>query len=66
MIKITKYFFVGDPRSLINVLYLNNTMHFGMRRRTEHVKLRWGDVRMKETVFRVQRESNKDKKGNNK
>eukprot|EP00105_Crassostrea_gigas_P002132 XP_011414559.1 PREDICTED: zinc finger MYM-type protein 3 isoform X2 [Crassostrea gigas] len=37
----------GDPKSLINVLYLNNTMHFGMRSRTEHVNLRWGDVQQK-------------------
>ncbi|XP_052705738.1 uncharacterized protein LOC128181386 [Crassostrea angulata] len=29
----------GDPKSLINVLYLNNTMHFGTRSRAEHVSL---------------------------
>lgn len=39
----------GDPKSLINVLYLNNTMHFGMRSRAEHVSLRWGDVQQKVT-----------------
>lgn len=39
----------GDPKSLINVLYLNNTMHFGMRSRAEHVGLRWGDVQQKVT-----------------
>ena len=41
--------FSGDPKSLINVLYLNNTMHFGMRSRAEHVSLRWGDVQQKVT-----------------
>eukprot|EP00105_Crassostrea_gigas_P032800 XP_011455947.1 PREDICTED: uncharacterized protein LOC105348291 isoform X1 [Crassostrea gigas] len=39
----------GDPKSLINVLYLNNTMHFGMRSRAEHVSLRWNGVQQKVT-----------------
>lgn len=30
-------------------MYLNNTMHFGMRSRAEHVSLRWGDVQQKVT-----------------
>ncbi|XP_062568066.1 uncharacterized protein LOC134230309 [Saccostrea cucullata] len=38
-----------DPKSLMNVLYLNNTMHFGMRSRIEHVNLSRGDVTMKVT-----------------
>lgn len=39
----------GDPKSLMNVLYLNNTMHFGMRSKAEHVSLRLGIVQQKVT-----------------
>lgn len=39
--KLLKCVFVGDPRFFMNVLYLNNTKHFGMRSRIEHVNLRW-------------------------
>uniref|UniRef100_A0A8W8NP22 Tyr recombinase domain-containing protein n=1 Tax=Magallana gigas TaxID=29159 RepID=A0A8W8NP22_MAGGI len=42
----------GDPKSLMNVLYLNNTMHFEMRSRAEHISLRLGDVQQKVTSTR--------------
>ena len=32
-----------------NTVYLHNAMFFGMRSRTEHINLKWGDVELKET-----------------
>ncbi|XP_062595369.1 uncharacterized protein KIAA1958-like, partial [Saccostrea cucullata] len=37
----------GNPKAVINTLYINNTLHFGMRSRLEHSNLRWGDVQVK-------------------
>ncbi|XP_061180197.1 zinc finger MYM-type protein 3-like [Saccostrea echinata] len=39
----------ANPKALSNTVYLNNSMYFGMRSRTEHVNLRWGDIELKET-----------------
>ena len=33
-----------SPQALINTLWLNNTIHFGLRGVDEHRKLTWGDV----------------------
>ncbi|CAC5423779.1 unnamed protein product [Mytilus coruscus] len=33
-----------NAKSLSNTVFLNNSMYFGMRSRTEHEHLRWGDV----------------------
>ncbi|XP_021367431.1 uncharacterized protein KIAA1958-like [Mizuhopecten yessoensis] len=37
----------ANPRALFNTIYINNTLHLGMRSREEHAHLRWGDVEMK-------------------
>lgn len=39
----------GNAKSLSNTVFLNNSMYFGMRSRTEHEHLRWGDVELKTT-----------------
>ena len=36
-----------DPQSLLNLMWLNNTKLFGMRRVTEDHNLTWGDVQLK-------------------
>ena len=38
---------VKTPQSIINSLWLNNTVHFGMRAVKEHYTLMWGDVKQK-------------------
>ena len=40
-------FFIATPKSLIRTVYLNNTMHFGLRGRHEHEQMLWGDVELK-------------------
>ncbi|VDI52912.1 Hypothetical predicted protein [Mytilus galloprovincialis] len=37
---------LGDstPEAMINTLWLNNSVHFGLRGVTEHYELRWGDI----------------------
>ncbi|XP_071142948.1 uncharacterized protein [Mytilus edulis] len=42
-------YFSGNAQSLLNTVFLNNSMYFGMRSRTEHEHLRWGDVELKTT-----------------
>lgn len=37
----------ATPTSLINTLWFNNTLYFGMRGGTEHHKMKWGDVVLK-------------------
>ncbi|CAB3994971.1 Hypothetical predicted protein [Paramuricea clavata] len=39
-----------NPESLLNTLWLNNTMHFGLRSCKEHRDMCWGDVKLKQTV----------------
>ncbi|XP_041360273.1 uncharacterized protein LOC121376463 [Gigantopelta aegis] len=39
----------GNPRALLNTVFLNNTLYFGMESRREHVRLRWGDIQLKTT-----------------
>ena len=34
---------------MLNSLWLNNTIHFGMRGRQEHQTLLWGDVELQKT-----------------
>ena len=36
-----------SPSSLLNTVWLNNTMHFGWRGRDEHYRVRFGDVLLK-------------------
>ncbi|KAJ8298558.1 hypothetical protein KUTeg_023901 [Tegillarca granosa] len=40
----------GNARALNSTMYMNNTMHFGMRTREEHADLRPGDVELKSTA----------------
>ncbi|CAG2237633.1 unnamed protein product [Mytilus edulis] len=46
---------LGNAQSLLNTVFLNNSMYFGMRSRTEHEHLRWGDVELKTTSSGNQR-----------
>ncbi|CAH3152537.1 unnamed protein product [Porites lobata] len=39
-----------NPEALLNTLWLNNTMHFGLRGCKEHRDMCWGDVKLKETA----------------
>ena len=39
-------FLLGNPQSLINSMWLNMTMHFGLRGRQEHTQMLWGDVQL--------------------
>lgn len=36
-----------SPKALINTMWWNNTLHFGLRGRQEHIQMRWGDVELK-------------------
>ncbi|CAG2255616.1 unnamed protein product [Mytilus edulis] len=40
----------GNPQSLVRTVWMNNTLHFGLRSREEHTTLRWGDIQMKATT----------------
>ena len=37
-----------NPEALSNTLWLNNTMHFGLRGCKEHRQMCWGDVKLKQ------------------
>lgn len=37
----------GNPEALLNTIWMNNTLHFGMRGRLEHVDMLFGDVTLK-------------------
>ena len=39
-------FLLGNPQSIINSMWLNMTMHFGLRGRQEHTQMLWGDVQL--------------------
>ena len=39
-----------NPEALLNTLWLNSTMHFGLRGCKEHRDMWWGDVKLKETA----------------
>ena len=39
-----------NPESLLNTLWLNNTLHFGLRGCKEHRDMCWGDVKLKRTA----------------
>ena len=39
-----------NPEALLNTLWLNNTMHFGLRGCKEHRDICWGDIKLKQTV----------------
>lgn len=38
---------LGNPRSLINTLFINITMYFGSRGHHEHEQMLWGDIDLK-------------------
>ncbi|CAC5422616.1 unnamed protein product [Mytilus coruscus] len=40
----------GNPQSLVRTVWMNNTLHFGLRSLEEHTTLRWGDIQMKATT----------------
>ena len=39
-----------SPEALLNTLWLNSTMHFGLRGCKEHRDMCWGDVKLKEQL----------------
>ena len=39
-----------NPEALLNTLWLDNTMYFGLRGCKEHKDMRWGDVKLKVTA----------------
>ena len=41
----------SSSKALINTLWLNNCMHFGLRRGKEQRELKWGDVVLKTNPF---------------
>jgi len=41
------YVFSGDPEILLQTVWLNNGVYFGMRGRQDHVNLLWGDIELK-------------------
>ncbi|XP_021371134.1 uncharacterized protein LOC110461792 [Mizuhopecten yessoensis] len=41
------FIFTGNPTSLNNTIWWNNTTHFGLRSRQEHIDMKWGDVCLK-------------------
>ena len=43
------FLFIGSPASLINTVWWNNTTHFGLRSRQEHIDMKWGDVKLMST-----------------
>jgi hypothetical protein len=43
-----------SPNSLINTMWLNNNLFFGMRGCQEHREMRWGDVQLKQTTRGVE------------
>ncbi|CAG2257370.1 unnamed protein product [Mytilus edulis] len=40
----------GNPEALLNTIWLNNTLHFGMRGRKEHTDMLFGDIKMMTTA----------------
>ena len=38
--------FTGNPKSILNSMWLNATVHFGLRGRQEHVQMLWGDIEL--------------------
>ncbi|CAC5397455.1 unnamed protein product [Mytilus coruscus] len=40
----------GNPEALLNNIWLNNTLHFGMRGRKEHIDMLFGDIKMMTTA----------------
>ena len=37
----------STPDALLNTLWFNNTVHFGLRGRKEHRDMCWGDVKLR-------------------
>ena len=46
--------YIGNPQALINTMWLNLTLHFGLRGRQEHVNMLWGDMKLLEDVNGIQ------------
>ena len=46
---ICVFIFEGNPQVLLNTIWLNNTLHFGVRGRKEHIDMMFGDLTMKAT-----------------
>jgi hypothetical protein len=38
---------IGNPKALVNTMWLNCTMHFGLRGRHELTQILWGDIVLK-------------------
>ena len=42
-------FFSDNPKALLNLIWLNNSIFFGLRGRQDHVNMLWGDIQLKKT-----------------
>jgi len=38
-----------NPKALLNLIWLNNGMFFGLRGRQDHLNMLWGDIQLKKT-----------------
>ena len=45
---------ISSPEALLNTLWLNNSLHFGLRGCTEHRNMCWGDVKLLKTASGVE------------
>lgn len=41
--------FSDNPQALLNLIWLNNGMFFGLRGRQDHLNMLWGDIQLKKT-----------------
>ena len=45
---------MSSPEALLNTLWLNNTLHFGLRGCREHRDMCWGDIKLRKTANGVE------------
>ena len=43
------FYVTGNPESILHTVWVNNSVHFGLKGRREHTNLLWGDIKLKET-----------------
>jgi hypothetical protein len=48
--QIFKKCFISDsPKTLLDTVWLNNGIYFGLRGRQDHTNLLWGDIELRQT-----------------
>ena len=50
LLEICFIFVPANAKALINLMYVNNTMHLGLRSHEVHTHLRWGDIQLLTTA----------------